>query len=99
VPESDPYPHGDTAAEPPDEPPAQVLTTVAAARVARLVTEVAVIDGRPRYHLAGCLHLLGREVERLSVMEAVDLGFTPCGHCEPATELLGRFPGHRAPGP
>jgi hypothetical protein len=90
VPESNPDGHGSSAAEPPDEPPAQALTTVAAARMARLETEVAVIDGRPRYHLAGCLHLLGREVERLPVMEAVELGFTPCCQCEPATELLAR---------
>ena len=47
-----------------------------------------VIDGRPRYHLAGCLHLLGRTVERLPAIEAVELGFTPCGQCEPVTGLL-----------
>jgi hypothetical protein len=51
-------------------------------------TDVLVVDGRPRYHLAGCVHLLGREIERLPVSEAVELGFTPCGLCEPDTALL-----------
>ena len=60
--------------------------------MARLRAEVAVIDGRPRYHLVECLHLLGREVERLPVMEAVELGFSPCGQCEPATVLLAGVP-------
>lgn len=82
----------DGAADPPDEPPAQLMTNTAATRLARLGAEVAVIDGRPRFHLAECLHLLGREVERLPVTEAVELGFTPCGQCEPATALLDGAP-------
>ena len=32
------------------------------------------IDGRPRYHLTGCVHLLGRRTEPLPVSEAVELG-------------------------
>ena len=50
--------------------------------------EVLVIDGRPRYHQAGCVHLLGRESEPLPVSEAVELGFTPCSLCEPDSALL-----------
>jgi hypothetical protein len=87
---SAPETHTGGGAEPPDEPPMQTLTGSAAARMARLSAEVAVIDGRPRYHVAGCLHLLGRNVERLPLTEAVELGFTPCSQCEPATELLDR---------
>jgi hypothetical protein len=49
-----------------------------------------VIDGRPRYHLPGCVHLLGREHESLPVGEAVELGFSPCGLCEPDSTLLAR---------
>ena len=49
---------------------------------------VLVIDGRPRYHLPGCVHLLGREGEPLPVSEAVELGFTPCSLCEPDSALL-----------
>jgi hypothetical protein len=74
--------------DPPDEPPAQLVQPADAARVARMSTEVLVIDGRPRYHLAGCVHLLGRDGEPLPVSEAVELGFTPCSLCEPDSALV-----------
>jgi len=74
--------------EPPDEPIAQRVAPSDAARIARMSTEVLVIDGRPRYHVAGCVHLLGRPHEPLPVNEAVDLGFSPCGLCEPDSALL-----------
>ncbi len=78
--------------EPPDEPPPEVITEREASRVAAMTAEVAVVDGRPRYHAAGCLHLLGREAERLPVGDATALGFTPCGQCEPAHGLLATTP-------
>ena len=68
--------------------PAAGVPGADAARVARMSTSVMVIDGRPRYHLAGCVHLLGRDGEPLPVNEAVELGFTPCSLCEPDTALL-----------
>jgi hypothetical protein len=74
--------------DPPDEPAPQPVTPAEAARVARMSAQVLVIDGRPRYHLAGCVHLLGRDSEALPVSEAVKIGFTPCGLCEPDTVLL-----------
>jgi len=74
--------------DPPDEPAAQLVTPSDAARVARMAAEVLVIDGRPRYHQAGCVHLLGRESEPLPAGEAVELGFTPCSLCEPDSALL-----------
>jgi hypothetical protein len=74
--------------DPPDEPAAQLVTPADAERVARMSAEVLVIDGRPRYHQAGCVHLLGRESEPLPVSEAVELGFTPCSLCEPDSALL-----------
>lgn len=74
--------------DPPDEPAPQPVTADAMAQVARLSTPVVVVDGRPRYHLSGCVHLLGRTSEPLPVSEAVELGFTPCGLCEPDTRLL-----------
>lgn len=77
-----------TDAVPADEPAAQAVTPADAALVASLDTEVLVIDGRPRYHLAGCPHLVGRDHEPLPVGEAVELGFTPCGRCEPDSVLL-----------
>lgn len=74
--------------DPPDEPAAQYVSPADAARVARMTADVLVIDGRPRYHLSGCVHLLGRENEPLPVGEAVELGFTPCSRCEPDSALL-----------
>jgi hypothetical protein len=74
--------------DPPDEPAAQIVPPADAARVARMSAQVLVIDGRPRYHQAGCVHLLGRESEPLPVSEAVELGFTPCSLCEPDSALL-----------
>jgi len=74
--------------DPPDEPPAQQTAPADAARIARMSAPVIVIDGRPRYHKPGCVHLLGRDSEPLPVSEAVELGFTPCGVCEPDSTLL-----------
>jgi hypothetical protein len=74
--------------DPPDEPPAQEVPAEDAERVARMSTTVLVVDGRPRYHLASCVHLVGRDSEEISVREAVELGFTPCGVCEPDSALL-----------
>ncbi|WP_446210645.1 hypothetical protein [Micromonospora sp. IBSANI012] len=71
-----------------DEPEAQDVSPADAAWVARLDTEVRVVDGRPRYHLRSCPHLLGRDDEPLPVSEAVSLGFTPCADCAPDTALL-----------
>jgi hypothetical protein len=76
--------------DPADEPPPQRVSQSEAARVAAMDADVLVIDGRPRYHLPGCVHLLGREHESLPVSEAVELGFSPCGLCEPDSTLLAR---------
>lgn len=74
--------------DPPDEPPAQLVSPSVQARVAMLASEVLVVDGRPRYHIGACTHLFGRETEPLPVGEAVELGFTPCSLCEPDSALL-----------
>ncbi|WP_422774066.1 hypothetical protein ACN28C_15015 [Plantactinospora sp. WMMC1484] len=73
---------------PADEPAPQPVSEADAALVAGLLEDVYVVDGRPRYHLVDCAHLAGRESEPLPVSEAVELGFTPCGRCEPDTALL-----------
>jgi hypothetical protein len=78
----------DDEPDPPDEPAPQQVSAADAARVGRMLNEVLVVDGRPRYHLAGCVHLLGRESEPLPVSEAIELGFTPCSLCEPDSALL-----------
>lgn len=80
------------ADDPLDEPPEQRTPRSDAELIARLPAEVLVVDGRPRYHVAGCPHLLGKEAEPLPVAEAVELGFGPCGWCQPDTVLLGGTP-------
>jgi hypothetical protein len=74
--------------DPADEPRPQTIRPGDAVRVARMDNEVLVVDGRPRYHLSDCPHLIGRETEGLPVAEAVELGFTPCGLCRPADRLV-----------
>lgn len=71
-----------------DEPAPMSITRIDRTRLAGLTVPVQVVDGRPRYHLAGCVHLLGKEDESLAVNEAVELGFTPCGLCEPTADVL-----------
>jgi hypothetical protein len=71
-----------------DEPAVQPTSAGDSARVARSTASVIVVDGRPRYHLRGCTHLVGTVGERVPAREAVELGFTPCGRCEPDTALL-----------
>ncbi|MFJ8687022.1 hypothetical protein [Micromonospora wenchangensis] len=82
-----PWEHSDDAASPWD-PPAQRVPPADAARVAELDAEVRVVDGHPRYHLLSCAHLIERDHEPLPVHEAISLGFTPCGLCNPDTALL-----------
>lgn len=83
---------GDSADDPLDEPPEQRTPRSDAELIARLPAEVLVVDGRPRYHVTGCPHLLDKEAEPLPVAEAVELGFGPCGWCQPDTVLLGGTP-------
>jgi clumping factor A len=78
------------AEDPADEPPVQRIQPDDAVRVARMPTEVVVVDGRPRYHLSDCPHLVGRSTEPLPVAEAVELGFTPCGLCRPVDRLVAK---------
>jgi hypothetical protein len=77
---------------PDDEPSEQILNAADAVALTRLRDQVVVVDGRPRYHLPECLHLLGRRVERLTVKEAVELEFTACAQCQPVSRLLARRP-------
>jgi clumping factor A len=65
-----------------------------AVRIAQLDAEVLVVDGRPRYHLPDCPHLVGRLTEPIPVNEAVDLGFNPCGLCRPVDRLVAAAARH-----
>jgi len=78
----------DEVGVPADEPDPESVSEADAALVAGLVVDVYVVDGRPRYHLPDCPHLHGREAEPLPVNEAVELGFSPCGRCEPDSALV-----------
>jgi hypothetical protein len=89
APGADPVP-GRDGYEPTDEPDPEPTSIGDSARVARMAAPVTVIDGRPRYHLGSCVHLLGRDGRAMAVREAVERGFTPCGLCEPDARLLGR---------
>jgi hypothetical protein len=77
VPAADPTPaHGE--ADPPATDTAPPLTGQ---------HQVWVIDGRPRYHLAGCDFLLGRSGQPIPLSQAVEDGFTPCARCDPDSRL------------
>jgi hypothetical protein len=72
---------------PADEPAPEPAAEADLARIGRLDREVLVVDGRPRFHLAACLHLLGLDSEPVTAAEAVEFGFTPCGLCRPVAAL------------
>jgi hypothetical protein len=48
---------------------------------------VLVVTGRPRYHVAGCRYLTGKEAEEVAVAEAREEGYTACGVCKPDEAL------------
>jgi hypothetical protein len=79
---------------PADEPAEEAVTERDTAAVSRLAAEVVVVDGRPRYHIEACVHLLGLETERLPILEALELGFSPCALCTPVTSLLAQDRDH-----
>jgi hypothetical protein len=64
--------------------------------VVDLTDEVLVIDEHPRYHLAGCRWLTGRETIPLPLDEARTDGFTPCGTCEPDRRLAAQARARKA---
>jgi hypothetical protein len=81
----------DTTDDPEHEPAVEPVTRAQRARIAQHTDEVYVLDGRPRYHLSGCIHLLARDdSEPLPVNEAEELGFSPCSACAPLRTLLAR---------
>jgi len=75
-------------AEPPEESADPALGRVAAT----VEDEVLVIDEQPRYHLTGCRALMAQQTIPLPAREAVELGFTPCGWCNPVAALGARHP-------
>jgi hypothetical protein len=55
-----------------------------------LTDEVLVVDEHPRYHVADCTWLAGRETIPLPLDEARTDGFTPCAVCSPDRTLAER---------
>jgi clumping factor A len=80
--------------DPDDEPLPQAVRPADAVQVARMNDEVMVVDGRPRYHMSDCPHLVDRQTESLPAAEAVELGFSPCGQCRPVDRLVARAARH-----
>jgi hypothetical protein len=58
--------------------------------VVDLTDEVLVVDEHPRYHLAECRWVAGRETIPLPLDEARTDGFTPCAVCSPDRTLAER---------
>ncbi len=78
----------DAYPDPPDEPPAELLLSYEERQLGDCDVEILVVDGRPRFHLEGCLHLNDKAGEPLVLSEAAELGFTSCSLCAAATTVL-----------
>ena len=66
-------------------PPVTAAAPVAAEDDGRPVATgtVLVVAGRPRYHVAGCRYLAGKDAEPVNAADARHEGFTACGVCQP----------------
>jgi hypothetical protein len=90
----------DVFAAPPsfdEEPPEEHSDGAVGQLVAGLEDEVVVVDEQPRYHTAVCRGVAAKPVIPLPVREAVELGFTPCGWCNPVAALGARHPASARP--
>jgi len=94
VPEAQARPVAEPFGEPAGEPGVEQVAVRDALRVAQFDDEVLVVDGHPRYHLAGCPTLggtgAGAETIPLAVSAARRGGFVPCAVCAPDSTLLAR---------
>ncbi|MCW2578422.1 MAG: uncharacterized protein JWR82_23 [Blastococcus sp.] len=81
-----------------DDPPVEEVEVTDLLLVVDVTDEVLVVDERPRYHLAGCVHLVGRTPIPLPLDEAKTDGFTPCAVCEPDRNLAERVRAQRGAG-
>jgi hypothetical protein len=90
--------HAPAIPEPAGEPAVEKVAVRDALRVAQLDDEILVVDGHPRYHLAGCPTLTGAGAAAGASVGTVALpvsaarrgGFTPCAVCTPDRTLLAR---------
>jgi hypothetical protein len=49
--------------------------------------DVLVVEGRPRYHVAGCRYLTGKDAKTVSAASARADGYSACGVCKPDDAL------------
>lgn len=77
------------------EPPIEEVEMTDLLLVVDLTDEVLVVDEHPRYHVAGCRHLAGRDAIPIPLDEARADGFTPCGTCRPDATLADRVRARR----
>jgi hypothetical protein len=54
--------------------------------------DVLVVEGRPRYHVAGCRYLTGKDARSVAVGTARADGFSACGVCKPDEALAASAP-------
>jgi hypothetical protein len=80
------------------DPPVEEVEVTDLLLVVDLKDEVYVVDERPRYHLAGCVHLRGHPAIPLPVDEARTDGFTPCAVCAPERNLAEQVRARKAAG-
>ena len=84
----------ETAATPPAvdvaDPDVEEVEVTDLLLIVDLKDEVLVVDEHPRYHVADCTWLAGRETIPLPVDEARTDGFTPCAVCSPDRTLAER---------
>ena len=74
-----------------DQEPGEEATDAADLLIVNdLSVEVLVVDEHPRYHIATCTWLSGKETLPLPVSEARQLGFTPCARCGPDAVLAAK---------
>jgi hypothetical protein len=71
------------AAAPAAKPVAAAAPEAASSPPGAWSGDVWVVDGRPRYHLEGCLIIKDQSAEPIPLAQATEDGFMPCSMCEP----------------
>jgi hypothetical protein len=89
-PASEPAAADASAAEEAPDPGVEEVEVTDLLLVVDLTDEVLVVDEHPRYHVAECTWLAGRETIPLPLDEARTDGFTPCAVCSPDRNLAQR---------
>lgn len=92
-------PRSDTGYDQDDLPEEQVPDgAVAAAQHSG--ENVFVVSGHPRFHAQRCPAVgSDDDIEDIDLLEAIELGFTPCGVCSPLATLGGEQPTASPPSP